>query len=69
MTIFKQRIDDLRDKIDGYNAAYYGRSESLISDVEYDALFKELGDLERLYPKYDSPDSPTRRGGFGIKKI
>ena len=68
MTIFKQRIDDLRDKIDGYNAAYYGRSESLISDIEYDALFKELGDLERLYPEYDSPDSPTHRVGNDLTK-
>jgi DNA ligase (NAD+) len=68
MTIFKQRIDELREKIDEYNAAYYGRSESLISDVEYDALFKELGDLERLYPEYDSPDSPTHRVGNDLTK-
>ena len=68
MTIFKQRIDDLREKIDEYNAAYYGRSESLISDVEYDALFKELGNLEKLYPEYDSPDSPTHRVGNDLTK-
>ncbi len=68
MTIFKQRIDDLRARINEYNDAYYGRSESLISDVEYDALFKELADLEKLYPEFDSPDSPTHRVGNDLTK-
>jgi len=68
MEIFKQRIDDLRDKINEYNAAYYGRSVSLISDVEYDTLLKELADLEKLYPEFDSPDSPTHRVGSDLTK-
>jgi DNA ligase (NAD+) len=68
MTIFKQRIDDLRDKINEYNAAYYGRSVSLIPDLEYDTLLKELADLEKLYPEYDSPDSPTHRVGSDLTR-
>jgi DNA ligase (NAD+) len=61
--VFKQRIDDLRDRLSEYNAAYYGRSVSLVPDSEYDALLRELSDLEKLYPEFDSPDSPTHRIG------
>ena len=66
--MFKRRIDELRGLIDRYNAAYYGRAESLVSDGEYDALFAELANLERLYPEYDSPDSPTHRVGNDLTK-
>ncbi|MDR0330654.1 MAG: NAD-dependent DNA ligase LigA [Chitinispirillales bacterium] len=66
--MFKQRINDLRSLINAYGAAYYGRSESLVSDSEYDALFRELAELERLYPEYDAPDSPTHRVGSDLAK-
>jgi len=66
--VFKRRIDELRDLINKYNAAYYGRAESLVSDGEYDALFAELANLEKIYPEYDSTDSPTRRIGNDLTK-
>ncbi|MDR2693289.1 MAG: NAD-dependent DNA ligase LigA [Chitinispirillales bacterium] len=66
--LFKQRIDGLRDRLNEYGAAYYGRSVSLVSDAEYDALLKELADLERLYPEFDSPDSPTHRVGSDLNR-
>jgi len=68
MDIFKQRVDDLRDKINEYDAAYYGRSVSLVSDLEYDQLIKELAGLEKLYPELDSPDSPTHRVGNDLTR-
>ena len=66
--MFEQRIYDLRDLINQYNAAYYGRSESLISDKEYDDLFAELVNLEKIYPEYASPDSPTGKIGNDLTK-
>jgi len=66
--MFKQRIEELRELINKYNAAYYGRSESLVSDLEYDRLFAELANLEKMYPEYDSPDSPTHRIGNDLTK-
>jgi len=64
----QRRIDDLRNLIRKYDAAYYGCGESLISDQEYDALYRELSDLEQKYPQYDSPDSPTKRIGSDLTK-
>ena len=66
--MFKHRIEELRGLINSYNAAYYGRAESLVSDREYDALFTELAHLEKLYPEHDTPDSPTHRIGNDLTK-
>jgi DNA ligase (NAD+) len=68
MDMFKQQIDGLRDRLNEYNAAYYGRSVSLVPDAEYDALLKELVVLEKLHPEFDSPDSPTHRIGSDLTK-
>ncbi|MCL2688429.1 MAG: NAD-dependent DNA ligase LigA [Chitinispirillia bacterium] len=69
MSDIHKKIIDLRGLITKYDAAYYGRSESLISDQEYDALYKELLELERTHPQYDSPDSPTHRVGSDLTKV
>ena len=66
--MFKYRIEELRELINKYNEAYYGRSESLVSDAEYDELFAELAGLEKLYPEYDIPESPTHRVGNDLTK-
>ncbi len=57
------RIRELYALIRKYDAAYYGRGESLISDKEYDDLYRELTHLENAYPELVEPDSPTRRIG------
>lgn len=64
----KDRIDELRILIRKYDAAYYGGNESLISDKEYDELYKELKALEQKNPQFDSPDSPTKRIGNDLTK-
>jgi len=69
MSDINQKIIHLRTLITKYDAAYYGRSESLISDSEYDALYKELSELEKAHPQYDSPDSPTHRVGSDLTKV
>lgn len=47
---------------------YYNKDESLISDREYDQLFAELIELEKVHPELQTPDSPTQRvGGEPLK--
>ena len=57
----KERIEQLRKDIIKYNEYYYNKSESLISDEEYDKLLKELKNLEEQYPEYNDPESPTQK--------
>jgi DNA ligase (NAD+) len=59
----RRRIEELRREIEGYNYRYYVLSEPIISDREYDALFRELEELEKTNPQFYSPDSPTQRVG------
>jgi DNA ligase (NAD+) len=59
----EQRIHELRSLIREYDRAYYQEAKSLVSDREYDKLFRELQDLEEDHPELRSPDSPTQRVG------
>lgn len=59
----KQKIENMRADILKYNQYYYTNNESLISDVEYDNLIKELKDLEDKYPQYKTMESPTEKVG------
>ena len=64
----QKRIEELTKLINKYNKAYYEENALLISDVEYDKLFKELQELEKQYPLFKSPDSPTLKVGSGVSK-
>ena len=64
----QERIEELRNLIRTYDAAYYGRGESLVSDQQYDSLYRELVDLENAYPQLKSADSPTQRVGSDLVK-
>src|SRR5919202_1872635 len=57
------RIEDLREQIRYHNRLYYVEDAPEISDAEYDALYKELEDLEAAHPELVTPDSPTQRVG------
>lgn len=59
----KERISELRRQLHEANHAYHGLNQPTISDQEYDRLFRELQDLERLNPDLDDPNSPTKRVG------
>ena len=64
------RIEALREKINYHARLYYEKDAPEIPDDEYDAMFRELGDLERAYPEFDSPTSPTKRvGGKASEKF
>ncbi len=58
----KKKIERLVDEINEHNRRYYELDEPVISDQEYDALFRELKELEEKYG-YVQPDSPTQRVG------
>lgn len=59
----KKKIEKMRENILKYNQYYYTNNESLISDVEYDNLIKELKELEEQYPQFKSVESPTEKVG------
>lgn len=57
------QIEELRRSLREHEYRYYVLSAPTIGDMEYDALMKQLEELERQYPELDSPDSPTHRVG------
>ena len=59
----ESRILELREQLHSHNHLYYNTASPVISDREFDELMKELEDLERLYPQFDDPLSPTKRPG------
>jgi len=58
-----KRIQELRDIINYHNKKYYVDDAPEISDFEYDALYRELEELEKAHPELISPESPTQRVG------
>ncbi|HSP46064.1 MAG TPA: NAD-dependent DNA ligase LigA, partial [Chthoniobacterales bacterium] len=58
-----KRITQLRHEIEGHNRRYYEQAAPTITDREYDALYRELGDLEKRFPNLAATDSPTQRTG------
>jgi len=58
-----ERAAWLRHEIDRHNQAYYQHDAPIITDAEYDALFRELQTLESTNPELLTPDSPTQRVG------
>ena len=59
----QQRIEKLRAEINHHNYRYYVLDSPEISDAEYDALMRELKQLEEKYPQLLTLDSPTQRVG------
>ncbi|HRR26516.1 MAG TPA: NAD-dependent DNA ligase LigA [Acidobacteriota bacterium] len=57
------RIEELRHEIEYHNYRYYVLDDPVISDQEYDRLFRELQELEAAFPDLITPDSPTQRVG------
>lgn len=59
----KKEIIHLRQEIEKHNYHYHVLDQPLISDAEYDRLFRRLLELEKKYPKFASPQSPTQKVG------
>lgn len=64
----KERILELRKELHEHNHRYYVQNMPVISDFEFDALLRELQDLEAANPDMFDPSSPTMRVGSDITK-
>ncbi|MFH0736037.1 MAG: NAD-dependent DNA ligase LigA [bacterium] len=62
----KNKIQELRNKINEHNYKYYVLSLPVITDFEYDTLYNELKELELQNPELVTSDSPTQRVGSDI---
>ena len=58
-----EEIEQLRKLIRFHSDLYYNQDNPVLSDTQYDELFKRLQDLEKEYPQFITPDSPTQRVG------
>jgi DNA ligase (NAD+) len=59
----EERVNELVDQINAHRRAYYEGNTVLIADTEYDALLKELEQLENQFPELITGDSPTQTVG------
>jgi len=59
----EKEILELRREIEKHNYQYHVIDDPLVSDADYDRLFRRLVELERQYPEFASPDSPTQKVG------
>lgn len=63
-----ERIRFLRNELNRHNYLYYVKAQPEISDYDYDQLLRELIELEKQFPEYDDPNSPSRRVGSDISQ-
>ncbi|MFI3289183.1 MAG: NAD-dependent DNA ligase LigA [Rikenellaceae bacterium] len=64
--MMRDRIEELRTKLNEYNYKYYVLAKPEISDQLFDELMRELSDLEQKYPEYSDPNSPSQRVGSDL---
>jgi|CXWL01.1.fsa_nt_gi DNA ligase (NAD+) len=72
-TYAARRMAELRAELQQHDYLYYVKDQPVISDAAYDALFRELVELETRYPDLIAQDSPTQRVGAtpldGLAKV
>src|SRR2546430_6809654 len=59
-----KRAADLRQKIEKANYEYYILDQPTLDDAAYDALLRELIEIEEAHPELVTPESPTQRVGI-----
>ena len=59
----QKRVAELQSLLNQYGYEYYVLDQPSVPDSVYDQNYKELVELERLYPELQTPDSPTQRVG------
>jgi DNA ligase (NAD+) len=64
----QQKIETLRKELNQHNYNYYVLDNPVISDYEFDKLLEELIRLEKEYPEFHDPNSPSERVGGEITK-
>ena len=65
----QERIEYLSDTLKYHNRKYYIEDAPEIEDFEYDAMLRELEDLESEYPQFQKEDSPTQMVGGAASKL
>ncbi|MCD6220987.1 NAD-dependent DNA ligase LigA [bacterium] len=66
----EEKIDKLIKLLNYYNYKYYVENNPVVSDYEYDKLYHQLLELEKKYPQFIKPYSPTQRvGGQPLKEF
>lgn len=68
MDAIAEKIKQLTDEINQHNYNYYMLDNPTIGDYEFDQLLNQLILLEKQYPDYVLPDSPTQRVGGSVTK-
>jgi DNA ligase (NAD+) len=70
MSLFeiKERIESIVKELNEHNYRYYVLAQPTLSDFEYDKKLEELARLEKEYPEYLDPESPTIKVGGYITK-
>lgn len=63
----KLRMEKLAEELEKHGKAYYIDNAPTVSDEIYDSLFQELARLEKEYPQFKSPVSPTERVGATVQ--
>jgi DNA ligase (NAD+) len=63
-----ERIQVLVNQLNEWNDLYYNGAAPTVSDEVYDAAYSELVELEKKYPLYKLPNSPTQKPGSSVKK-
>ena len=64
----RKRIELLREELNYHNYKYYIENQPEISDLEFDQKMQELADLEKQYPEFVDPSSPTMRVGSDLSE-
>ena len=59
----KEEIERLKKLVNYHNNLYYNLDNPILSDTQYDELYKQLKDLEDQYPQFRTKNSPTQRIG------
>jgi DNA ligase (NAD+) len=66
----KTKYQSLCEQINKHNHNYYNLSNPTITDAQYDQLFDQLLQLEKQFPEFITPDSPSQKvGSFNDKTI
>ena len=63
-----QRIEELREQLRYHSYRYHILDDPVISDDAYDALYRELQELEAAHPELITSDSPTQRVGGEVRE-
>ena len=63
-----KRVTELRESLKKYNYQYHTLDNPMVSDMVYDALLKELEELEQRHPEFRETDSATQKVGSTLKE-